>query len=872
LKKYAYLYKYDEWNRCVKKRLPGCDWIYYVYDKADRLILSQDGVQRETNKWMFTKYDAFGRVILSGVQAINNKTHEQLGNEYANIVVTEQFSTTRNYGYTWNTMPDVDSQGVLSVNYYDNYSFFNIQGINDLYISNDGFANLNYDPQSGFATRYGNNADPLAAKGLLTGSITGIFPSDPVFQDAIYQAYYYDYRGRLIQTKSERLDYVYREYLAYNFTGQVIDRKTDAIFATEYDPVYERYKYFYDHAGRLVKATHQLNSNAEVVIEQNVYDELGRLKTATPNNRQDLKLTYSYNVRSWLTEIAGQKFHEKLYYNTSYNGNTPRWNGNIASVENSDGLSASWSLGYNYSYDNLSRLTSAHSYFLNSDGSTWFGGENGGYETAYSYDKQGNITSLSRLEDLLIEDISITYNGNRMNAITNLRAEYPNEYDDIFYDNFVSYSHNPNDRFEYNANGAMTADPYKGVQYSYNVLGMPEKIIVPNVNGTIMYTYSASGEKLQAIYRWHSGLSLDPVENEDKNYTGQNSAIYREYFGNKEYNGGGTLTRILLPNGYISNNIYYFYLRDHLGNNCVVGQGNNRSIVQRNYYFPYGKVINNESGGQSTQPFKFGNKEEEAMFGLGLYDFETRQLNNRDVPAFTTMDLLCEKYYSVSPYAYCGNNPINRIDPDGRADFWVNGKVVGNDGIDDQRVLSVRTEALTKKEVKETTKFIKANSGNTEAFQNNGMAYTNSIAIESSADNRQAMVNEVSRDNGKGGTADANNREYGGSIENGKVVTATPGVVANPKTDAVASIEVPAGVSTFHSHPSGTVVDSPPTGTIGGTTTTYSFTQTPSQTDKNNAGVNTHYVFGRGNGNVYIYTSGGVQAIIPMKQFVTPKR
>jgi RHS repeat-associated protein len=32
---------------------------------------------------------------------------------------------------------------------------------------------------------------------------------------------------------------------------------------------------------------------------------------------------------------------------------------------------------------------------------------------------------------------------------------------------------------------------------------------------------------------------------------------------------------------------------------------------------------------------------------------------------FTTPDPLAEKYYSISPYAYCGNNPVNRIDPTG---------------------------------------------------------------------------------------------------------------------------------------------------------------------------------------------------------------
>ena len=35
------------------------------------------------------------------------------------------------------------------------------------------------------------------------------------------------------------------------------------------------------------------------------------------------------------------------------------------------------------------------------------------------------------------------------------------------------------------------------------------------------------------------------------------------------------------------------------------------------------------------------------------------------MPGFTTPDPLAEMHYNESPYSYCGNNPVNRVDPSG---------------------------------------------------------------------------------------------------------------------------------------------------------------------------------------------------------------
>ena len=148
LRDYAYLYKYDLRSRCIRKRLPGAAWVYYVYDKADRLIFTQDGEQRAktpTPEWTFNKYDAFGRLIISGIYRTAS-THEAMRTTYSTMLFTET-PGSGNFGYSWTTLANIPVDDVLLINYYDDYEAM-------LKIIPYYKTNLDYNTESGYGIRH----------------------------------------------------------------------------------------------------------------------------------------------------------------------------------------------------------------------------------------------------------------------------------------------------------------------------------------------------------------------------------------------------------------------------------------------------------------------------------------------------------------------------------------------------------------------------------------------------------------------------------------------------------------------------------------------------------------------------------------------
>ncbi|MDI9604181.1 MAG: DUF6443 domain-containing protein, partial [Bacteroidota bacterium] len=274
LKDHAYIYKYDGNNRRVQKKLPGCEPIVMKYDKADRLVFSQDGNQRSRNEWTFAFHDALGRLTVTGTWKSN------LPPALDSLVVrTDHTGTGPLAGYTVNlTLPPVE---LMNVYYHDDHAFA------------AGFPLLQYAaPPAGYGTRFEN------AKGMMTGKRAYRLDDPAKFT---LSAFYHDHRGRVVQTRStNHLGGHELEYLEYTFTGKVKRRRT-VHSAPGKTTQTETYAYDYgspatNPAERLLAVTHELNGSTPVTLAEYTHDEVGRMKTKKLATETS---TYDYNTRGW---------------------------------------------------------------------------------------------------------------------------------------------------------------------------------------------------------------------------------------------------------------------------------------------------------------------------------------------------------------------------------------------------------------------------------------------------------------------------------------------------------------------------------------------------------------------------------------------
>ncbi|MGN7721767.1 DUF6443 domain-containing protein [Chitinophaga sp. 22620] len=477
----CFRYQYDERRRMIEKQFPGAGPVQLVYDVRDRLVFTQDSVQRAkspTKEWLVTFYDALNRPVMTALYP-SNSTRNQLqtamnavtssstlsytapgtadlvvGNRQTgltsykatnSVVLQEGFESETGaefvaeidpvlQGLTTqitvsNPLPNITGYQPLIYTFYDNYVYTGSHGLQTAEL---------IKPQAD------NNPYPetvTAASTMTQGSVTGTRIKVLGTTDQwLTTTTYYDNKGRAIQTISDNTgggkDIVTS---LYDFNGKVLSsylRHTNPRSgATPQTTVLTMNRY--DAAGRLRSVKKRLNDN--VALERTVatmeYDELGKLKEkklgVTSASAQMEKLAYEYNIRGWLKGInkayvttAGSTsnwFGQEMSYD--YGFTTNQYNGNIGGLKwksGGDGIARAMGFGY----DKVNRLTAADFNQQNTGTTTWQKNLADFSVSNLGYDANGNIMSMTQRglkagAPATVDQLSYAYysNSNRLRYV-----------------------------------------------------------------------------------------------------------------------------------------------------------------------------------------------------------------------------------------------------------------------------------------------------------------------------------------------------------------------------------------------------------------------------------------------------------------------
>ncbi|MCK9220750.1 MAG: RHS repeat-associated core domain-containing protein [Bacteroidales bacterium] len=660
----CYYYRYDARHRLVSKKMPGADSVLMIYDKRDRMVMSQDGKMRATDarQWILNCFDQFNRQVMSGIYKHSSSlSRVQMQDHYDNVVTTLNESISGNYnntdhGYTRYVSQNLCISGctfdVLNVNYYDNYDFAPAEFH---FYSNNGIVPV---------------AEKLTnVKNLSTGSKVKVISGESIMKEWMLSVNYFNNKYRIIQTIADNPGINGRDTITskYSFDGKLeIQQTKHTAFgkSIEYTE-----NFIYDHRGRMLEHTMEgLPNQPKVMMASMHYDPLGQLEKKQTysefsggNYNPFLQKTdFLYNIRGWLTAINNPDnmavendiFAMKLHYYDAVSmvtGQT-QYNGNISVTEWATNR-LNEKFAYRFVYDKMNRLNS----------SEFYQDENGGYmqgsyeEKNITYDANGNIQTLDRYVGGEIKIDQLTYNylhdGNQLNYVQDAMGDVP---DVIDYPGGTATTQG----FQYDLNGNMTQSVDKGIadiQYSY--LNKPELFDFNN-NEKIRYIYDGAGNKLAKMV-----IDGDALP--------ESSLIYA---GNFVYDWNGSLKYIQTSEGRLvpDNDTYRFeyFMKDHLGNTratyaqAVPGLA---QVAEYNHYYPFGMQIEglcHNPGIDLPNNYLYNGKELQPDYDLQWYDYGAR-FYDPEMGRWHSVDPLTAKYPGWSPYTYCLNNPILLMDPDG---------------------------------------------------------------------------------------------------------------------------------------------------------------------------------------------------------------
>jgi RHS repeat-associated protein len=328
------------------------------------------------------------------------------------------------------------------------------------------------------------------------------------------------------------------------------------------------------------------------LIDSMQYNEMGQLRAKYLGSNVD-SLVYAYNIRGWLSGInplyvqghSTNYFGMELGYDKTTSlapGNayvTPQYNGNVEGTVWKTAGSGGINRKYDFSYDEVNRLTGANFTQYNGSGFDQSAGINFSVGNL-NYDANGNILTMEQKGFLVggssfIDQLQYTYQTNSNQLIQ--VYDTANNPTTLLGDFHWSGTKQATD-YAYDGNGNLHSDNNKAIDsIGYNYLNMPQYVHLKG-KGNIVYTYDASGT------RWKKTVT-DSVSNHSTTISYIDGFIYQQVDSiTNPGSGADTLqfmlheegrTRLAFQKSTVTGATGYswqydFFEKDHLGNTRMV--------------------------------------------------------------------------------------------------------------------------------------------------------------------------------------------------------------------------------------------------------------------------------------------------------------
>jgi RHS repeat-associated protein len=539
----CYSYEFDERGRIIVKHSPGAGQIELVYDKKDRLVLSQDENQRNrsSKQWSFFLYDELNRSIANGLfDNTSNRAamadHVKFNLNNGNVAITaytgsgESINVDNPVAGNSTYCNNCTNTVINTVQYYESYGYSGVKSYNTIF-SFPSTSNP-YVETTAKTDRY---------LGFSTGAKTRVIdqnyndnnPNNDLF---LISTTYYDEKGRLLQSLSGNIkngtDYT---TMQYDFSGKVLGVCDNHTFPGSAMSGFEVIsKYEYNVIGQLIKLSKKYGTQDYKKLAEYSYDEYGRIKNKklSPdyNSGAGLEnLKYDYNIQGWLTGInkdyalANTSFNQwdhffglYLGYDNSDNRFTAKqYNGNITGAlwkTQGDNMPRK----YDYQYDNVNRFKAAT--FVQKEkpaDATWSSTKMDFSVTDILYDANSNLLQMYQkgimpgnnnpvFIDKLVYEYKQVGGGQWSNQLTkvfdqttDLTATNNGMLGDFKDENFGINS----DDYSFDWNGNLVKDNNKkirigsGAGVEYNFMDKPQKVTLEN-KSVIEFIYDGTGEKI----------------------------------------------------------------------------------------------------------------------------------------------------------------------------------------------------------------------------------------------------------------------------------------------------------------------------------------------------------------------------------------